>query len=332
MSTRNVFTALAQHFYMNRQIALAVLVAVPLLAADPPDTSHTLSMTAPTLGFLFDDGTKAIRPITGVPGAAGLGAPLSFDSSFQRAWVSSAGKLAIGITKDGQVAVATWTSTPRLTTLATSLGTLREVAFNGSGTQAVLSDGAAAEVWSSLKNAPVSSGRLHPDAGIAAVAINNAGIVAVATPSGLVLRFALAGGEYEAQAIATGGSWTALAFAPGSEDILAADGNELVRLTSAGGRSVLAGLGSAPKALVVSLDGTQVAAALGRDLLLVREGGTLKSLSCDCEARSLEALQGNLVARVVSLDGSIRLLDADAGQPRVSTLSNLSEIPGGSAQ
>ncbi|MEO8098130.1 MAG: hypothetical protein ABI811_10545 [Acidobacteriota bacterium] len=316
---------------MNRQIALVLLAAAPLMAAD------ALSMTPPVLGYSFDESAQAIRLIAGIPGASSLGA--AEIPGLQTAWVNSSRKVAIAITKDAHIAVASWGGAPQVTLLDTSLITARQVAFSASGAQAVLSDGDAAEVWTNLDTTPVKAGRIHPDAGIAAIAINHEGVVAVATPSGLILQFVKsdAGNDngYTAQPVATGGNWTALAFVSDSDEIIAAEGDrgELVRLTSAGGRSAVAAVGSGVTAIAVAAEGNQIAVASSHAVAVVRENGDVISVACKCEPRGFEALQGNLVLRIVEAGGTIRILDADAAEPRVITMSNISEVAaGGSAQ
>src|SRR4051794_14999915 len=83
---------------------LALTLSCPLRAAE----LSPVSISAPVLGYVFDDTAKAIRKISGIPGAANLDAPVDLGSALQTAFVNSAGRLAIGVTKEGGVVAIRW--------------------------------------------------------------------------------------------------------------------------------------------------------------------------------------------------------------------------------
>ena len=72
-----------------------------LALAQPPGPSISL----PSLGYVYDDNSKAIRQISGVPGAASLDTTVSAGTSLNSAFVHSRAQLAIANAKDGGVAL-----------------------------------------------------------------------------------------------------------------------------------------------------------------------------------------------------------------------------------
>ena len=98
-------------------IRLLVFAATATLAlAQPPGPSISL----PSLGYVFDDNTKAIRLISGVPGAASLDSSVA-GGALDSAFVHSRARLAIANAKDGGVMLVRWSAAPQVTAISSSL-------------------------------------------------------------------------------------------------------------------------------------------------------------------------------------------------------------------
>jgi len=309
------------------RLLLFVTVAV-IAAAQPPGAS----LSVPVLGYVFDNNAKAIRSVSGVPGAASLGDLVPLNTSIDSAFVDSWREMAVANTKQGTVVLIRWSAAPQAANLPTSLGRVTEVAFAPSGDQAAISDGTGVEVWTGLSSAsPVNSAAFSPDGGVNALAMNANGLVVVATAKGAI---AVLGSP--TRAVATGEDWSGVAFLPNGADVLAVDagsGNLVLiqDVQNAAATSVLASFDSEPGAIAVAQDGTAAAlAGAGTITLVSLAGGATASISCHCTAQALDPLEGNLVMHLTdSQSGSELLVDADSVVPRVLTLLS---VNGGSAQ
>jgi hypothetical protein len=303
-------------------IRLLVFAATTMLAlAQPPGPSISL----PSLGYVYDDNSKAIRQISGVPGAASLDTAVLAGTSLNSAFVHSRAQLAIANAKDGGVALVQWASTPQVTAISSALSQVTLAAFSRSGDGAAISDGTTVEVWSGLTSTAALGGTFNPDGGVTALAITDSGTVAAANGSGSVVLL----GD-NARVLATGGAWTALAFLPNGNDLLAADGagqtlTLIQDVQNTAAASVVLTVGEKPGALAVSGDGSQAALGLADNVTIVNlASGAANSIACGCQAARFDLLVGNLVARIIDAQtGSELLLDADSAQPRIASLPDL---------
>jgi hypothetical protein len=306
-----------------------LLVATSVVAAAQPPA---IQMTIPMLGYMFDGNSKAIRLISGVPGAASLDSLITTNStSLDSAFVHSRSRIAIANTKDASLVLIQWSATPQVTHLTTSLARVTQVAFTLAGDQAALSDGNAVEVWSGLGANPVKAAAFTPGNGVTALAINQDGLVIAATGTGAIVVL-----SEKPQQIAAGGKWTSLAFLPNGTDVLATDSAAqnitlIKNILTDDAASVILSLHQEPDALAVAADGTLAALASPGAVTIVRlADGHTTSISCGCQTTRFDRLQGNLVLHLTdSQSGSDFLLDADSAQARVLTLS---AVNGGSAQ
>ena len=283
------------------------------------------SISLPSLGYVFDDNAKAIRQISGVPGAASLDSAVPAGTSLDSAFVHSRARLAIANAKDGGVTLVRWTGAPQGIALSSALSHVTEVAFSRSGDRAAISDGTTVEVWSGLTGDPAAGATFNPDGGVTAVAVNDSGAVAVANGSGTVM---LAGDN--ARVLASGGSWIALAFLPNGNDLLAADATAqsltlIQDVQNTAAASAVLSVSQKPGAMVVSADGSQAALGLADNVTVVNlASGAATSIACSCQAARFDLLEGNLVARIIDAQtGSELLLDADSAQPRIAWLPEL---------
>ena len=292
-----------------------------LALAQPPGPR----MSMPSLGYVFDDNSKAIRQISGVPGVASLDSVVSAGTALDSGFVHSRAHLAIANAKDGGVTLVRWTGAPQVTALSSALSRVTLVGFSRSGDSAAISDGTTLEVWSGLTSNPAQGATFSPDGGVTALAINDSGVVAAASGSGAVMLL----GD-NARVLAGGGSWTGLAFLPNGNDLLAMDSDAqsltlIQDVQNTAASSVVLTVSQRPGALTVSADGSQAALGLADNVTVVNlAGGTSTSVPCGCQAARFDLLEGNLVARIIDAQtGSELLLDADSAQPRIGSLPEL---------
>ena len=303
-------------------IRLLAFAATSMLAlAQPP--GPRISM--PSLGYVFDDNSKAIRQISGVPGAASLDSAVSAGTSLDSAFVHSRARLAIANAKDGGVMLVRWSDTPQVTAISSALSRVTLAAFSRSGDSAAISDGTTLEVWSGLTGNPTQGATFNPDGGVTAVAINDNGLVAAGNGSGAVILL----GD-NTRVLAGGGSWTGVAFLPNGNDLLAMDSAAqsltlIQDVQNTAASSVVLSVDQKPGALIVSADGSQAALGLADSVTVVNlAGGSATSVPCSCQTARFDLLEGNLVARIIDgQTGSQLLLDADSAQPRIGSLPEL---------
>jgi hypothetical protein len=303
---------------MIRQI---LFIATSLLAAAQPPGP---TMSVPSLGYLFDDNAKAIRLVSGVPGAASMDAAVAANITLDSAFVNSRGRIAVANTKDGNVAVIQWSGSPQGTTIATSLGRITLAAFSRPGDRVAITDGTGVEVWSGLGGSAQKVAAFAPDSSVTALAMSDDGSVAAATASGAVLLLGDA-----TRVLASGGNWTALAFLPNGGGLLAADGAAqnlvLIDVQGDGGSSIFLSIGQPTGALGVAADGTWAALAVAGDILLVNlTTGESQPVSCACHITRFDPLEGNLVLHMVDAGtGGLLMLDADSSPPRIASMPEL---------
>ena len=336
---------------LSRVGVLSAAAALGLLTVGLQAETSAVEISAPVLGYVYDPGTQNIRVVTGVPGAATLDGTVATGATFTRAWVHSASETAVGIAKNGAVAVASWGGAVESSVLATELGTVDLVSFSRSGSYVVIAGGGVAEVWTSLGANPERVAKLSPQGGITAVAVNDSGETAVGTGAGQLLVYANGSssvaatgtrdsrsGRRDGTVSTTGSSWNAIAYLPGGDDLVAADGTAVIKVSNAStapSREALATLSQDVTALGVSLDGTMIVAAAGETLTMLA-GGSAASVEAGFAVNGLASLSGNAVFDLLSPDSvPVTILDADSSPARVIEIpgqTNSLQLNGGLAQ
>lgn len=291
---------------MKRHLKLLSCLLAPgmLWAAD----TSGLRLESPVLGYVFDEAAQSIRTVHGIPGAASLGEAVEFPTSLASAHLHSGARLALAVTKEGQVVLASRGSGIRLSNLATDLRAPGQVAFSGSGGRVAFSSGAVLEVWST-GTSPERLRRFEAEAELTGLAVNDSGEVAALLASGRIVRF-----REEAEPFAAGSDWSALDYTSDGSAVIAADSlrGELVRLSGDGGRSVLASV----TGRVSVIQGEYALTASG--LAWLSSGGSAVPVACDCHPQGLDRLAGATYIRGTSL-----VVDAEGNEPRLTALPNL---------
>lgn len=297
------------------------IAAIPLLAAAQ---SNGPRIFGPVLGYAFDDGSKSLRAITGVPGAAALDGAIAFPISLDSAFAHSRARVAVANTKDGGVALLRWSDAPQVLPLSTSLARVTVAAFDAAGARVTISDGAAVEVWSGLQGDVQLQASFAADSlggAVTALALDSAGKAIAATANG-VLQL----GDSPV-VLAGGGDWVSVALS-GTALVAAAPGRLILipDLANAAAVSLTDRIAS-PSALAFARDGSRLAVGNLADktvqIIDAISGSTIASLACGCSAQRFEMLDGNLVFRIVDPSTAL-MVDADNQQPRTASLPELS--------
>ncbi len=304
-----------------RLTTIAIIAAAPAIL-----TAQQATWSIPTLGYLYDSDSKAIRVLSGIPGAASLDGGLPVPDKLEQAAISPNGKFAIAAVKDaGSLSLITWNAGAASSALldgSTSAADL--VAFSNSGAvAAILSrDAQTIQVWTGLPEQPALSRQL-PAVDLSALAVSDDGSLLAGANSSSVF---LIGGD-QPKMLASGGPF-ALTFLKNTHDLAVADQStdQISLLSQPDGdlqTQALAGSGDGVAqtvALAVSGDGAVLLAAnlRGQSVLTIDLTSKTSTLtSCDCQADGLYRTQGNAVFRLTNSTGSpISVFDGDTG-PRV---------------
>ena len=133
---------------MLKRLALQSLVLVFASAALNAQAS---GIEGPISGLVYDQFTKEIRPIVGVPGSAYLGTAVASRLDF--ASVSPDGKLALGIKQGALYLVGLAGEQPEWRSLDPVSGSVDKIVWNADSTAAVVS-GQSVTLWRDLKAEP----------------------------------------------------------------------------------------------------------------------------------------------------------------------------------
>lgn len=155
----------------------------------------------PVLGYVFDEESKGIHPVTGVPGAAVLDRAIAIPVKVDRAAIALGGRpWAVVAAADGEMSVAvTWSETG--VTLAELPGAIpwTDAAWgNGDAVALFHRSNGQVQVWKGMSTAPevllqfevpgVTAVALAPDGAVAAAAADEIQISRAGTTSRVALR------------------------------------------------------------------------------------------------------------------------------------------------
>ncbi len=310
------------------------------------------SIAGPVLGYAYDEGSRGIRLISGVPGAASYESGLPLGSALGTAYVAANRNFAIAPDKLGeQLLLIDWTTGTAVTQPLEGAVGKGVIALSPSGDSAAAFFPAKNQilVWTGLpKNSnprqidlsaissPVTAVAVSDEGAVVLVAVSdgNSGTVYAATADGLA-------------SLRAGGLFPALSFAPHSHDAVAADqlADQVILIRDAGGSSTLSVIASSgqgvgkPASAAFSADGNFVVVGNLRTTTLLRldlAAGSAVSTDCACRPERLSRLTGNsifLIGSTADPDSSslaVTLFDGDSSSPRVSLIpsATLASIDG----
>lgn len=302
--------------------------AFPVPAADGPLRLRT---AAPMLGFAYDPGAAAIRPIRGVPGAALLGDPI--DTGFPAALAAIAPMQAVALAvsgEDGMVRVVHLQANANAieaklnaAVVAGAMASPDLIVFSPSGSAALLYSAAAArlQVLTGLPNQPaVRDLPLTGTPGALALADDGAAAL-LPGDGGAQIWFA----DGSAAPSPLPFSPAAAAFRRGMHDALAVTASGDLYLFQASANQwtqIHAGDAAtrSPAGVQFSADGTlaYVAAAAGDISAFNLSTGESNTVTCNCAPTSLDALMEGSVYSLTSASSSLLwVLDASQTTPRL---------------
>lgn len=318
-----------------KSLSTTVLTASLLLLPAVSKVARSASgqgVRGPVLGYIFDENSRLLRPMNGIPGAAHVAAAVVLDFSPAVVEVSPNQNFALAVDVEGRL---------RLVDLAapTPVSTVVEAAIAGVDRIFISPKGAAAAAYDR------GAGVVQVFDGLPAAA-NAAGEFAVGSLPGVLTALAVSddGAVLAAAAERSGGALYAfasdrepvrlgavrrvlgMAFAPGADDAVAADYDAgevlLIRgVTAAGQLSVIASADDGierPSFAAVAADGaTAVAAAPSGAVAIPLRGGSPQAIDCACKPTTLSPLAGGAAFRLTEGVGApIRLIEI-ADEPRM---------------
>jgi hypothetical protein len=326
-----------------KALSRTVLIVFTLAAGFAPGSARGQGIRGPVLGFVADHAGTAVRPLLGIPGASFVGDRLPLDVGVRRLQVSPKQDYLLAQRNQDKAVV--------LFDLAAATLTAQPLAFPGVADLISISpSGSSAAIYSSVTRSVHTLSGLPSQPGqvltfavakaggrVVGLSVNDDGALAL-------LRSETLDGGTEISVISESGSWrvpsddAAVAFAPGSRDIVVADNltKSVFIVTDIGGSYArLPVFTSADETEVFtaatrSADGARVVVTAQSGAVHIMELGTgqLTQLSCQCQPTVLEPLKGTSLFRLteVSATEPIIGLDASSPEPRfVLTLPNTAQ-------
>jgi hypothetical protein len=248
--------------------------------------------SAPVLGYVYDPGARALRVISGVPGAATLEEALVSD--LDETWVAPARHYAIS----NDLRIIAWSQGVSETRLPSPQSIAKQVTFSPSGSFSAIAFGTELEVWAGLPENPRLAAKTATDPD-AVIAVADDGTV-------------------------RSGSYKSIVFLAGSQDVVTSDSSG-TWLARSGGSTQLLTEASGP--LAVSPDNRRVFVGdtLSKSILQVDlASGDVQSIPCECDTELLERVSGGPFYRSNKFfKEKLLLLSVDGAEPRILT------VPGG---
>jgi hypothetical protein len=280
-------------------------------------------MSGPLLGHVFDRNARAIRAVSGVPGAAGVEAAVALDQSFSVAFVHPTLPVAIGTGKSGGVYTAAWSEADQRiqVRVATKYGAPSEVVFAAAIDCALLISEAGVELWGGLANTPtlvyaVPADLMAGSPRIAALSDDGA-VAAVALESGDII-------ELSADSVRRIGQGVSATYIRQTTELLVIDKDGAVTRIRDDARSVIVGQAPSGSYLAgVSGSGRVLAwnPASGIFTLTDIDTGATSNVECDCRPVRVRALRSDGIWFVEDEDGAAFLADTTAGTTRLTPLA-----------
>jgi hypothetical protein len=315
--------------------------AVNSSSSSSSSTLQAQPATGPILGYVWDAGGQALRPVQGVPGASLVGKPVVTAPSQGAGIIASASSgisaTALFLDANGGVFQAPL-SGGSLTKIASVPGAT-SLAMSSMGSTALVtgknaSGAMEASLISGLPQTPsVRALTLPALASILGGAASDTGTAAVAGSSaadGPVSVFGFSG-PGAAVAVATLQAFGGMQFVPGSDKLVVADAGSgaltaisNISTTATSATLSPAGAIAAPAALDITANGRWVVAAnhAGDVLRLDLTGAVAATkLHCSCSPSQVSAFHGSAngtAVRLITADGGpLWMVDAGTAAPRI---------------
>jgi len=336
---------------------LSFLISGILSCIPTAQAQSSSAFSGYTLGFVFDTRISALRPLSGIPGAAFLGTALDAGGPVRNAYVAPRQNYAIALTDNGVVVVqlVSGADPPVVTPLGIDSAAAVMVALSPNGAAVALysPNEALIRIVTGLPGAPVLARSVPAGAvsgAIRLLAISNDAAVLIAVTHDTTSdstspdAVALLDNDGNPRTLTNSPHPSALLFLGDSHDVLIADDSadtlSLIQgLPDAGSSTVLADASSGisgPVGLNTASSGN-VVVANGRaaNILVLDPSGTqIGTYPCLIAPTGLSRLNGNAVflLNVISNDDPLWLFDGDSSTPRVMFVPVDQADPQGVAQ
>jgi hypothetical protein len=289
--------------------------------------------TGPTLGYVWDTAGQTLHPVQGVPGASIVGSRLVDTPGNGIAIVAAAlsvrSGMAFFLDANGNVFQAPLTG--GTSTQIANISGVTSLAVSNSGSYALLTGKKAAALISGLPQSPVT--HLLDASGLngilnGAVSDTGASVLAGGARSGPGSVSLLAFVDQKAgTVIATLQVFGGMQFVPGSDELIAADGEtgaftaiSHISTTAAPAPLTTAVSIASPAALDITPNARwMVAANHGGDVLRIDLTGTQAAVKvhCTCAPGQVTAMTGTTLRLVTEGGGPLWIVDAAGAAPRV---------------
>lgn len=274
-----------------RRLLIATVLAGSLYAGEP-------RIDGPVLGYVFDEKTRVVRAILGIPGSSRFSEPMPMgEISLDKAWIAPGRSYAIAVRADRKVE-----RLDLLTGKATEIegDVPDQVVWSAKGSAAaLLYRQGRIRVFTNLDSSPEAGIDASAGTGLPAAAVSDDGLVVLAigrAEQGTTLTAFREGGEE--RLLLTAPDLNRVAFLNGSRDAIVSDAAErkLYLLRDAVELSILAYVDD-PSAIAVEADNSRVFIAsknLARIAAIGIKDGVLKSFDCNCAPEAFDRLQGSV--------------------------------------
>jgi hypothetical protein len=306
--------------------ATALFLSCPSVTAQ---SSPPAKVGVPSLGFVYDSGLSAIRPILGFPGAAVVGAPLDVGFAVARAAAAARQRFVLAASADDNRIRLIQIQADGLAapTIDGALISPDRIVLSPSARAAILySQGSARlQVITGLPDEPVVAREMAVDdlGGAVDLAVSDDGELAFfVTDSSSVWLFDSNGGRMQ---ISVSGAIAAVCFRPNGRDALAvARTGELYTIQDGGATASYGKIAGDqiedPVGVQLSRDGSRAYVAYAQGLIAAFDSaaGVSKTVSCQCRPTGLDPVNSAMTFRVNGIsDGPVMLFDGSGADPRV---------------
>jgi hypothetical protein len=288
-----------------RTFLLTLTAAAAAVASDP-----AARLSSPVLGYVFDPGAKAVRPIAGIPGAASVESPLPSASKLANGFVSQNGEWLLAILLDGGATVTNLKTGTTQPLEGAPEGVTLGAWSSDSASVAIWSKSGILQVWSGLSGSPavVFSQPVEHAAGIAVAAGGSTALIW--NDSGLFTADNNGVQQVLAEPVRSA------ALRPGSSEWAAIVGTRLIR---PGVEPMALNVENATSVAFIST-GLLVAGRAGVEAIS-ESGASLTR--CECEATALEAMAGTNVFRLTGVDSPmLAIFDGNEAEARILYIPN----------
>jgi hypothetical protein len=317
-----------------RSISFFLLVFSSLAPVRAQADTMPASIGSPGLGFAYDAGLSAIRPIQGIPGAALLGAPLDLGFAISAAAISPEQDSALTVSlDDSQVRLVHFQAgTPTVIPVSGAMASPDFMVFSPGGRAALLyrRDSGRLQLLTGLSGAPAAQELTAPGP------VRSPEGLALSDDAALILLVSggldsdpvwLLAADGTAAQLPLPGSSAAAAFLRNSHDALAVTRSGEIYLARNAGGGASSGLVRAgddqtsdPVAVRFSADGAHAYAANTKGTVSVidLQSGSSDMTSCQCSPAGLQPLKFGAYFRLNEISSRpLFLFDGSGTSPRV---------------